>query len=70
MIESDVHIQEKTAKAEKTKKSNEQNYQFYLRHRQCVKYYLHSENENLFIKFVSNFVNSFSIFRRSTQFKI
>ena len=70
MTESDVHIQERTAKARKTRKDDEQNHQLHLRHRQCVKYYLHSKNENLFMKSVSSSTNSSSIFKRNTQFKI
>ena len=70
MAKSDVHIQERTAEAEKTKRDDEQNHQLYLRHRQCVKYHLHSKNKNLFMKFVSNFASSFNTFKLNTQSRI
>ena len=70
MTKSNVHIQEKTAEAEKTKKDDEQNHQFHLRHRQCVKYYLYLKNENSFMKFASSFASSFNILKRNTQSKI
>ena len=70
MIRSDVHIQKRITKAEKIKRKSEQNHQFYLQHRQCVKYHLHSKNNNLFIKSILSFVSSFDIFKRNTQFKI
>ena len=70
MTKLNIHIQKRIAEAEKTRKNNEQNHQFYLRHRQCIKYYLHSKNENLFMKSVSSFASLFNIFKHNTQFKI
>ena len=70
MTESDIHIQERITEIEETRRDDEQNHQLYLRHRQFVKYYLYSKNENSFIKFVLSFVSLFSIFKHNTQFKI
>ena len=70
MTELHVYIQERIAESEKTRKDDEQNHKLHLRHRQCVKYHLHSKNEDSFMRFVLNFVSSFNIFRCNTQSKI